>query len=856
MLFLKKLKERFFSSKKNDAPSGEIKLKSIFSRFRELLDHNNRALEIITDIGEKLSGDYIFDKTYIHTSYNELSDRVYKVIYNLNMLSSNKYIKLYEKFEEIHIQLKALIEGKTYPLLECLTVPLSKLDESLADVVGSKAARLGEIKNRLGYRTPDGFAITVTGYKHFLEYNELDVKIEELLFKWRGRDDLTEEISEEITSLILEASLPPGLRNEIEKEIKRVSTHKNVYFAVRSSAIGEDGEYTFAGQFDTALNVKREEIVDAYKRVVASLFSPSALSYSHHKGFSPLEMPMAVLCLEMVDASVSGVVYTIDPTDPLGNHLLIDANWGLGKTVVEGSAPLDHFRILRNPPYEIEEKRINPKKTMLLARAGGGTIETEAPDRSCLTEEQIKELVELSLNIERYFKKAQDIEWSYDQGGRLYILQTRPLIAPTQTERPQVGLPVLREKYEVLLEKKGVIAQRGIASGVVYVVENEEDMKRFPHGGVLVTRRTSPRFGRLMHKVSAIVTDLGSPTGHMASLAREFRIPTIVDTQMGTKVLHTGMEVTVDAEENVVYRGKVKELLDSYYVRELPFEDTREYRLLKQILSRVAPLNLTDPNDPSFSIEGCRTFHDILRFSHEKAIGELIEQHMDKALWKNVPAKKLKTSIPLDLVILDLGGGLAPESGEKSDISPEEITSLPMQCLWRALSAPGVWRTEPISVDFKALMSSMTSNFQSLSATPKYMGLNLAVVSREYLNLSLRLGYHFTMVDTYMGENMVDNYIYFRFLGGVTEITRRSRRAHLISKILEKYDFRVETKGDLMVGRIREISRRDVEERLEVIGRLIGFTRQLDVMLKTDKAVDMYMDLFFSGRWIQDASSS
>ncbi len=851
MLFLKKLKEKFFSKNLPDT-NGEIKLKSIFSRFRELLDHNNRALEIITDIGEKLSGDYIFDKTYIHTSYTELSDRVYKVIYNLNMLSSNKYIKLYEKFEEIDIQLKALIEGKTYPLLECLTVPLSKLDESLTDVVGSKAARLGEIKNRLGYRTPDGFAVTVTGYKHFLEYNELDKKIEELLDSWGGKEGLTEQISKEITSFIMEAQLPPGLKNEIEKEIRRLASHKNVYFAVRSSALGEDGEYSFAGQFDTALNVKREEIVDAYKKVVASLFSPTAMTYSHNKGFSPLEMPMAVLCVEMVDASVSGVIYTIDPTDLMGEHLLIDANWGLGKTVVDGSVSLDHFRVSRTPPYLIEEKRINPKKTMLLARAGGGTIETEAPDRSCLTEEQIKELVEISLNIERYFKKAQDIEWSYDHNGRLYILQTRPLVGLTQTNRPQVGLSVLRDKYKVLLEKKGVIAQRGIASGVVYPVENEEDIKNFPYGAVLVARRTSPRFGRLMHKVSAIVTDIGSPTGHMASLAREFRVPTIVDTGEGTQVLKKGIEVTVDAEENVVYEGMVNELLDSYYIRELPFEDTKEYRLLKQILSRVAPLNLTDPNAPEFSIDGCRTFHDILRFCHEKAIGELIEQHMDKTLWKNIPAKKLKTNIPLDLVILDLGGGLSPEAEEKTDILPEDIISLPMQYLWKALSAPGVWRTEPISVDFKALMSSMTSNFQHLSSTPKYMGLNLAVVSREYLNLSLRLGYHFTMVDTYMGENMVDNYIYFRFLGGVTEITRRSRRAQLLSKILEKYDFRVETKGDLMVGRIREISKRDVKERLEVIGKLIGFTRQLDVLLKTDKAIDIYLELFLSNKWIQN----
>ncbi len=848
---LKRIKEKFFN-KRPPRVSGEIAFRSVFARFRELLDNNNRALEIIADMGEKLSGDYIFDKTYIINSYNELADTVYKVIYNLNIISSNKYIKLYDRFENINTQLRALIEGKTYTLIEDLVIPIEGLNEAIADIVGNKAARLGEVRNKLNYLTPDGFAITITAYKRFLDYNELNERIEELLKLWdREREENTEEITTEIRSLFIKAELPPDLKVEMERAIRKIARHKNVLFAVRSSAVGEDSEYSFAGQFESELNVPKDEIFNAYKKVLASLFSPRAMTYAYHKGFSPLELPMAVLCVEMIAASVSGVIYTIDPTDASSNTLLINANWGLGKTVVEGTASLDHFKISRNPPYPIIEQKISSEKTMLLARPGGGIIETEAPASSCLTEEQIKELVEVALNIERYFKKPQDIEWSYDQKGELYILQTRPLRGITEPTKSSVGLSVLRDKYRVLLEKKGVIAQRGVGAGRVFIAETDEDIANFPQGGVLVTRKTSPRFGRIMHKVAAIITDIGSPTGHMASLAREFRVPAIVDTGIATQVLKNGMEVTVDAEENVVYEGIVKELLDYYLIKEIPFEDTREYRLLKQILSRVAPLNLTDPNDPNFNPEGCHTFHDILRFAHEKAVAELIELHMDKTVWENVPAKKLKTKIPLDLVLINLGGGLGPEAEKNTTISPQDITSLPMSALWKGLSAPGVWRTEPVSVDFKALMSSMTSTFQSLSSTPRYLGLNLAVVSREYLNLSLRLGYHFNMVDAYMSDNMVDNYIYFRFLGGVTEITRRTRRAQLLSKILETYDFRVDTKGDLVVARIREIGKKDVEERLEMIGRLIGFTRQLDVMLKSDKAIDYYVDQFLSNKWQQ-----
>jgi len=846
---LKRIKEKFFH-KEPPRISGEVAFRSIFARFRELLNNNNRALEIVADMGEKLSGNYIFDKTYIINSYNELADTIYKVIYNLNIISSNKYIKLYDRFEDINTQLRALIEGKSYTLIEDLVIFMNDLNEAIADVVGTKAACLGEVRNKLNYPTPDGFAIAITGYKRFLDYNELNEKIERLLKLWDAEgEENTERISSEIRSLFIKAELPPDLKAEMEKAIHKIAGHKNVLFAVRSSAVGEDIEYSFAGQFESELNVPKDETFNAYKRVLASLFTPRAMIYAYHKGFSPLELSMAVLCLEMIATSVSGVIYTIDPTDPSSNTLLINANWGLGKTVVEGSVSLDRFKISRDPPFPILEQKISSKKKMLLARPEGGTMKTEASTNPCLTEEQIKELVEVALNLERYFKKPQDIEWSYDQKGKLYILQIRPLQGITEPSKTSVGLSALRDKYRVLLEKNGVIAQRGIAAGKVFVVETDEDIVNFPQGGVLVTRRASPRFGRIMHKVAAILTDIGSPTGHMASLAREFRVPAIVDTRIATQVLKNGMEITIDAEENIVYEGIVKEILDYYLIKESPFEDTREYRLLKQILSRVSPLNLTDPNDPNFYPEGCHTFHDILRFAHEKAVAEIIELHRDKTIWENAPAKKLKTKIPLDLVLIDLGGGLSPEAQKKTTISPQEITALPMQALWKGLSVPGVWQIEPVAVAFKADMSNMTSSFQNPSSTPKYLGLNLAVISREYLNLSLRLEYHFNMVDAYMSDNMVDNYIYFRFSGGVTEITRRTRRAQLLTKILEVCDFRVNTKGDLVVARIREISSKDVAERLEIIGRLIGFTRQLDVMLKSDQAIDYYVDQFLSNNW-------
>ncbi|MDL1970033.1 MAG: pyruvate, water dikinase [Candidatus Desulfofervidaceae bacterium] len=851
MLSIVERLKSFFSRRKTDRKAGEIVFRSIFTRFRELLDGNNQALELIADMGDKLSGDYIFDKVYIINTYQALADTVYKVIYNLNMIVSNRYINLYDVFENINAEIKAILEGRFIITTDRFVIPLKEINESLVDAVGNKAATLGELKNRLQLKTPGGFAITTNAYKQFLDYNDVPEKIGPLLRLWEEEgEEFTEKISKQIQRLFINGNMPPEIKHDIDKVIeKTIKDKKEVFFAVRSSAVGEDAEHSFAGQFESVLGVKKDKIIEAYKHVIASLFSPRALIYCHQTGYAPQEMAMGVLCLEMVPAKASGVIYTTDPNNPTADVLLINANWGLGKTVVEGSASLDRYKISKTHPYPIIEERISSKKTMVTLTPEGKLKEREAPSEPCLTKEEIHSLVEAALIIERYFKKPQDIEWCFDQNGKLYILQTRPLRGVTKATESPVGLSSLRNKYRVLLEKKGVIAQRGIGAGTVYQVHTEEDLLKFPQGAVLVTRKTSPRFGRIMHKISGIVTDIGSPTGHMASLAREFRVPTIVDTDIATQILETGMEVTVDAEENVVYEGIVKELLNFYFLKEPVFEETYEYKLLKRILDKVAPLNLTDPQAPNFKPEGCKTFHDILRFAHEKAVAELIDIHMDKTLWKNVPAKKLKTKIPLDLVIIDLGGGLDLSAQGKTEIKPEEVVSLPMRALWKGLSAPGVWRTEPIPVDLKAIMSSMTSTFQSLTSAPRYLGCNLAVISKEYLNLSLRLGYHFNMIDTYLSDNMIDNYIYFRFLGGVTDITRRSRRARLLAEILERYDFRVEIKGDLVVGRIREISKGDTEERLQMIGRLIGFTRQLDVMMRSNKAVEHYVKMFLENNY-------
>lgn len=152
-------------------------------------------------------------------------------------------------------------------------------------------------------------------------------------------------------------------------------------------------------------------------------------------------------------------------------------------------------------------------------------------------------------------------------------------------------------------------------------------------------------------------------------------------------------------------------------------------------------------------------------------------------------------------------------------------------------------------MDPNAFMASATRSALLTGPAALRPEQNLAIVSSQYLNLNLRLGFHFNIVDSYLGEKVNDNYIYFRFMGGVTELARRSRRAELLKKILEKQGFVVECSGDLVVGRFRKASPEVMAETLTMIGKLIGFTRQLDILLNSDRTVERYVSKFFEGKY-------
>ncbi len=508
----------------------------------------------------------------------------------------------------------------------------------------------------------------------------------------------------------------------------------------------------------------------------------------------------------------------------------------------------------------IHEKQGN-KELMEINAAEGGTDTVNTPDvlkgRPSLTPEEIKELAMQALFIEKYFGKPQDIEWAIDRNGKIYILQSRQL-RTGESKRDSVAGGLSIDSKNVLMKGKGIVVQKGVGAGRVFIVNNGDELDHFPKGAVLVAKHDSSHFVRLMPYVSAIITDTGTPTSHMASLCREFRIPAIVNTGDATSILRHGQEITVDVhdENNSVYDGIIQELIESAYSDSPAMESIYEYRKKRYVLRYISPLNLIDPSVDNFAPEGCKTIHDILRFIHEKSIMEIIDRAGHGVNLKGCIAVKLELPVPADILVIDIGGGLEPTGdvsgkhiGKRDTVTAEQITSVPLKAVIKGMLYPGAWHSETIPLKMNDLITSMTRMSDIVSESTTKVFHNVAIASKEYLNLNMKFGYHFNVLDCYCSESARNNHIYFRFAGGATDILKRSRRVKLIAAVLKEYGFNLWTKGDLLVARLANMKRDEMEDILDRLGRLIAYIRKLDALLRDDSSIELYAKRFVEGNY-------
>ncbi len=832
-----------FSFRKNKV-IGNTAVASLFKHFRQILDLNNQVLEMVADLERALGGEYIFDTAFLQSSVTGIIEKGRQVIYHLNSMTHDQYLTLYDQFTATSDHLTDILEGGAGPYGGLLVLPGEVLHRDLVHLAGAKGANLGETKNNLNLPTPPLFAISTTGYRSFMEENDLYSRIDEIC---TATNEPIEQASQ-IKELMDKACFPADVSAAIKENIKHLQKHMPAikHYAVRSSAVGEDGERSFAGQFHSRLNVPASRIQSACKEVIQSRFSERLLRYIDRDATAE-DTPMSVLVQPMIASRASGILYTRDPNNPSANVMIVSAIAGAGEAIVQGRASSDKFIISRKHPFSplsselkahnsgaqpshcYEESSFNPR-----LRQGSGVIGQEI----------LQQLSEYGLLLEKRFEWPQDIEWCVDQDEQLWILQARPLALqiPASQYRPNY-LSVSLQKMPVLLQGKGHVGQLGLATGPVVIVHEESETEHFPIGAIAVSHYASPRLAGIVERSAAIITDIGSPTGHLATIAREYRTPALFGAERATALLQAGQQITVDIEDRTIYAGHLDIPLDLPQGTVGIHTGNQEASILRRLLRLIAPLNLTNPASKEFTIKNCQTIHDFLRFCHEKAVTELIDFNSSGSVNVLPSAPVFKADIPLNIRLIDLGGGLTSSTGKHTSI--DQIASLPLRSLLQGISNKALWDQTPAQFGARDFLTSLTKPLSMLTNPPSYSGQNIAIIAHNYCNLSLRLGYHFNIIDSYLSDDPDDNYIYFRFIGGFAERKKREQRAALIGQILTGLYFKIEQHGDLIQGKAKMLERDHLENILTHIGELVAFTRQLDVRMTDEETISQFYTDFF-----------
>jgi len=811
----------FFHTKPRLTP-GELQaaFRSHYKEFRALLTANNNALELMAEMEQALGAGRPFGMAFVRGNCTALSVNIYKMIHHLTRLADGRYAELDQPFRAITRQLEQVIALRSAGTEGAFILSMAEVDASTVDQVGEKMANLGEVRNRVGLRTPDGFVITASAARQFIAANNLQIEINRRL-KGLDLDNLEElyTVSAGIQNLISNAPLSVELEEAILAHHAQLATEPQVELlvALRSSALGEDSSnVSFAGQYRTQLNVSREFVCQAYKEIVAGKYKSQAIVYRQQRGYRHQDVQMCVGCLGMVDAAISGVLYSRAPDDPRSPFVIIQAAPGLAGQVVDGSGTTEQFRVSRTPPHQILHRQ------------------AAANHSQTLSEAQAAELAATGVRLEEHFGAPQDIEWSIDRSGLLYILQSRPLGSPALGEEQELSEHgATADDLPAPLLRGGVCASQGVGCGPVFTVRSSLDLLRFPKGAVLVIETPYPDWASLLNRAVAVVSETGQPAAHLATVAREFGIPAIFGLHQALATLENGSLITVDATAGKVYAGRVDSLLALAAPRPNLMAGSPVYKILTEALVHITPLNLTDPASPFFRPDGCRTLHDLTRFCHEKAVVEMFT-FGERYGFDDKAAKQLVVDAPSQWWVIDLDDGFTPDFDPESRyIDLDHITSAPMQAIWQGMTAFPWGGPPPVSLGgFGAIIFQSTRNPNLDPAVRSSMAAkNYFLISRNFCNLSVRLGYHFALVEANLGEFLTENYISFQFKGGAADQNRRLLRIQLISEILSEFGFRVEQKMDTMTARIEKKSGPYLLERLKILGYLLIHTRQIDMVM-------------------------
>jgi len=806
-------------------------LRNKYEAFKELLTHDSSCHELMAWIQDAYHGPSKMDLAGVAHLCEIFSQKVALMIDCLNRLAPGDYVTLIDYHRKFDFYIRFLLAPPPFDTSPPFTLGLDQVQPK-TDTIGNKGKNLGLIENRLNGPVPPGFIITTNSYHYFIEYNDLREPIRDLL---TGLDievpDSLRRTSERIKRRILNGEVPEPIETEILHSFQNLQEKYDepLRVAVRSSAACEDGEFSFAGQYLTRINVDKSDLIDSYRQVLASKYSPEALFYRVSYGLFDEETPMSVLVLKMVDSVASGVLYTQSPVNHGGvdefQHLHVIS--GQGEMLVSGRTKPDIYTLSRSAEPE------------LIDISGAEQISLKTV--SIISDEIARSLGRWGHRLEQFFGAPQDIEWAVDDDGKLFLLQTRPLQVETEIHQVDPPPEVDQDLHPIILAE-GRQGAKGCGSGPAYLVSPDNPVDKVPQGAILVTENTPPEYVQVMNRLSGVVAEKSSTACHFATIAREFGVPLLVGCPDAARILKNRQQVTIDANQVKVYEGNVEALTQADGSH--PLEESHYHQRLGPMLSFIAPLKLVDPTSKQFVPESCRSMHDIIRFVHEKGVQSMF---MEAKPGTGRGAIKLSSDLPLEMYLFNVGGGFSRIPQKGAALTLDLITCTPFLAVWKGLSHPDVrWKNKPFDWDSydKIVMSGGIAPKQDDFQFSSY-----GVVSTDYLHLNMRFGYHFTILDILCGDVASANYCMLRFAGGGADFEGRSLRLEFLSRVFLQLGFTVQKKADLLEARLADMDEPSLAKKLDMVGRLLGATKIMDMVLHDEEMVDKCVHEFFNGRY-------
>ena len=422
---------RFFASvSPGKTHSRRISVHERFAYFRAIGAANDAFLHQLAGLQERLNSPGFIASELVAVEAESLLAHVRSMVESLIGMSGGRYGDLLEHFETLHRALSRQAPNKS-PIEHGPTIVWPTDPASLQpEIVGPKAARLAEVALKTKLRVPPFFSISAHAYRGFMKATGLQDTVHRL-FESLDPEDASSirKFSELVSRAFAEAPFPPELEAELSAGFRKLlAPHPDITgVAVRSSAVVEDAESSFAGQFESILNVPESELTRAYKEVVASKYRYDALKYSLNRGHFHDDIAMPVLVMIMLKPSASGVAYSRCPHRP--NSSMVTAVPGLAHAADSGRVIPDTYFVSPEDPAHVETLAGKWDYSLRCAVAGGLIERNEGGSSrtSALRDGEVRRVAHAACELERYFDFAQDVEWALEDMGELSIVQTRPL---------------------------------------------------------------------------------------------------------------------------------------------------------------------------------------------------------------------------------------------------------------------------------------------------------------------------------------------------------------------------------------------------------------------------------------------